>query len=127
MQLSDDTFEPYARLNYRNEFCFDISEFYDDLKRIRYIKVLIGRYKDTGTLQERLILNHLIAMGNIFNIEAVVRMLFFKLDEADYPIIKSFLRYLNFMPRIVYSVRGRDIWDSEIREDEHVISKLNQL
>ena len=127
MILSDDTFDPYARLHYRNECCMDINEFYDDLKRIRYIKVLIGRYKDTGSLQERLILNHLIAMGNMFDTEAVVKMLFYRLDENDYPIIKAFLKYLNFMPKIVYDIRGRDIWDDEIKEDIYVIQKLNEL
>lgn len=127
MQLTDDNFEPYARLHYRSEFCFDISEFYDDLKRIRYIRVLIGRYRDTGTLQERLILNHMIAMGNVFEVEAVVRMLFFKLDESYYPALKAFLRYLNFMPSVVKDIHGRDIWEYEIKEDEEIKTQLNQL
>lgn len=127
MRLSEDTFEPYAKLHYRNEFCFDESEFFDDLKRIRYIKVLIGRYKDTGSLQERLILNHIIAMGNMFDTEAVVKMLFFKLDEMVYPILKSFLIYLNFMPRIIYDVKGRDVWYEEIAEDEYITTKLKEL
>lgn len=127
MRLTQDTFEPYARLHYRNEFCFDETEFFDDLKRIRYIKVLIGRYKDTGTLQERLILNHFIAMGNMFEVEAVVRMIFFKLDEEHYSIVKSFLKYLNFMPKIVHDIHGRDIWDEEIKEDEYITIKLNEL
>lgn len=127
MRLTDDTFEPYARLHYRNEFCFDENEFFDDLKRIRYIKALIGRYKDTGTLQERLLLNHLITMGNMFEVEAVVKMLFFKLDETYYPVIKAFLKYLNFMPKIVSDIKGRDIWEEEIKEDEYITTKLNKL
>ena len=127
MILNDDNFEPYARYHYRNEFCFDETEFYDDIKRIRYIKVLIGRYRDTGSLQERLLLNHFIAMGNMFDIEAVVRMLFYKLEEVDYPVLKSYLRYLNFMPTIVKNIKGRDIWDEEIREDIIITQKLNDL
>ena len=64
--LNEDNFEPYAMRNYRNDFCFDLTEFHDDLRSIRYIKILINRYKNTGSLQERLILNHLITMSNVF-------------------------------------------------------------
>ena len=66
-------------------------------------------------------------MGNVFDIEAVVRMLFFKLEEEDHSVIKPFLKYLNFMPKVVFNIRGRDIWDAEIREDEHITQKLNLL
>lgn len=125
--LDDNNFEPYAMKNYRNEFCFDMNEFQEDLRSIRYIKILINRYKNTGTLQERLLLNHFISLGNIFIIEAVVKMLFYKISEEDWPILKSFLIYLHFMPNIVYNVSGRNIWSSEIQEDKQVLEKLNTL
>ena len=125
--ISDETFEPYAIKNYRNDFCFDMTEFHEDLRSIRYIKILINRYKNTGSLQERLILNHLITMGNIFNIDAVVKMLFFKLSEEDYPILKSFLLYLNFMPKVVYNIRGHNLWSSYIKEDINILQKLKRL
>lgn len=127
IELNDDTFELFAMKHYRNENCFDISEFYEDIKRIRYIRILINRYKDTGNLQERLILNHFIAMGNVFSIDGLVKLILHKVDEDDYQYIKPFLSYLNFMPKIVYGVKGRNIWDSEIRSDEHITKKLNEL
>lgn len=125
--IDDDTFEPYCMKNYRNEFCFDMAEFHEDLRSIRYIKILINRYKNTGSLQERLILNHLITLGNIFTTEAVVKMLFFKLPEEDYPILKSFLIYLNYMPKVVYNVRGHNIWSTDIKEDISILEKLKKL
>jgi len=125
--LNEDNFEPYAMRNYRNDFCFDLTEFHDDLRSIRYIKILINRYKNTGSLQERLILNHLITMSNVFTVDAVVKMLFYKLDEMDYPILKSFLSYLNYMPDIIYGIRGHNIWSSEIKEDTLITQRLKQL
>lgn len=127
VELTEDNFEPYAMFHYRNDQCITIDEFYSDLKRIRYIKSLINKYAASGDLRERLILNHIIAMGNVFTIEGVVKMLFFKLDEDDYPILKPFLVYLNFMPKIIYNLHGRNIWSTEIHEDIHVKEKLNNL
>jgi hypothetical protein len=126
-ELNDDNFEPYAMKHYRNDHCITIDEFYNDLKRIRYIRLLITRYKDSGDLRERLILNHLIALGNMFDVEAVVRMLFFRCEEEHYPVIKSFLSYLSFMPKVVYNINGHNIWSSEIKEDSHVLNKLKSI
>jgi len=127
MVLTDDTFEPYAMKHYTNDCCISMDEFYDDLKRVRYIRALVRRYAASNDLRERLILNHLIALGNVFSIEAVVKMVLFKLEESEYSIIKPFLDYLNFMPKIVYDVAGKDIWSSEIREDKYVIKKLKEI
>lgn len=127
LELNDETFEPYAMKHYRNDHCITIDEFYTDLKRVRYIRLLIERYKNSGDLRERLILNHIIALGNVFNIEGVVKMLFFKIEEDHHPILKSFLVYLSFMPKIVYNVNGRNIWSSEIKEDTHVSNTLKEL
>ena len=72
-----------------------MSEFEEDIKRIKYVKRLIKKYVVTGDLKERLILNHIIILSNVFGIEATVRMLFLKLDEKHYPILKTFLLFLN--------------------------------
>lgn len=126
-ELTEDTFEPYAMKHYKNDCCITIDEFYADLKRIRYIKGLIKKYRDSNDLRERLILNHIIVLGNLFDIEALVKMLLFKIKEEDYPIIKPFLVYLNFMPSIVYGVKGKNLWSSDIREDKYVVNKLKSL
>lgn len=125
--MTEDNFEPYAMYHYKNDHCITIDEFYNDLKRIRYIKSLINKYKASGELRERLILNHIIALGNMFTVESVVKMLFFRIDEEHHPVLKSFLVYLSFMPKIVYSVNGRNIWCSEIHEDPIVVNALKEL
>lgn len=127
LELTEDTFEPYAMRHYKNDCCITIDEFYTDLKRIRYIKGLIRRYRESDDLRERLILNHIIILGNIFNAEAVVKMLLFKIDEDDWEVIKPFLSYLNFMPKVIYNLNGRNIWASEIRDNQQVVHKLTEL
>ncbi len=72
-------------------------DFESDLKRIRYVKRLLKRYKNNGELKVHLILNHLIILFNVFN-EAAVPLLFYNLEEELWPAIKSFLIFLNRLP-----------------------------
>jgi hypothetical protein len=74
------------------------SEFEEDINRIKYVKRLLRKYRQTGEFKERLILNHVIILANVFGVEAATNMLFFKIDEEDYPILKTILIYLNYLP-----------------------------
>jgi hypothetical protein len=95
MKLGESTFLLYAAKYYDNPHCSDIAEFEEDLKRFQYLRKLFGRYKQTGELKERLILNHLIILYNCFGLETT-NMLFMKLDEY-HECLKPFDEYLNFM------------------------------
>jgi hypothetical protein len=106
--LDDETFLMFAMKAYDSPTCIP-SEFDEDLKRIKYIKRLIKRYKTTGELKERLILNHLIILSNVFGTKNTVRMLFLKIDKEDYAILKAFLIFLDYLPDIVYGVNGDNI------------------
>ena len=75
----------------------DAEEFYDDLNRFKYIKRLIGRYDNDNDLQERLLLNHIVILANVFGIKASVKMLWYKVNEEHWPIIKPMLLYLNYI------------------------------
>ena len=124
--LTDDNLLIYAMKCYNSPNCI-ISEFEDDYKRLKYIKRLIKKYKLTRDLRERLILNHIIVLSNVFGTEATVRMLFFKLDKDDYPILKPFLIFLNYMPNKVTGINGYNIHSSDIIMDNHVINKLRNI
>lgn len=124
--LSDDNFMIYAMKAYDKPNCI-MSEFEEDLKRIKYVKRLIKRYKATGELKERLILNHIIILSNVFGIEATVRMLFYKLDEDDFEVLKTFLLFLNFMPKIVRGVGSKDILSSDVSVDLFVGKRLRDV
>jgi hypothetical protein len=95
--LTSDNFIMYAMQNYDNPACVDIQEFEEDLKRFKYLKRLLNRYKNNGDLQERLILNHIIVIYNVFGIEASNRMMQFKIDDSYWPALKPFLIYLGYL------------------------------
>lgn len=95
--LNDDNFLIYAAKNYDRPHILQ-TEFEDDLKRIKYVKRLLRKYKQTGEFKERLILNHVIILGNVFGIEAATNMLFLRIDREDYPQLKTILIYLNYLP-----------------------------
>ena len=124
--LNDDNFMLYAMKAYDKPNAI-VSEFEEDLKRIKYVKRLINRYKDTGELKERLILNHIIILSNVFGVEPAVRMLFYKLDVVDYMILKTFLLFLNFMPKYINGIGGKYINSSDIGIDIIIGKKLKDL
>ena len=124
--LNDDNFMLYAMKSYDKPNCI-MSEFEEDFKRIKYVKRLIKRYKITGELKERLILNHIIVLTNVFGVEPAVRLLFYKIDEADYHTLKTFLLFLNFMPRYVNGIKGRYINSADISVDVIVGKRLQEL
>ena len=125
--LNDDTFLMYAMREYNNMQCTDIEEFYDDLKKIKYIKRLFNSYKNNGQLKERLILNHLIIFYNVFTLQAGTRILFYKIEKDFWPMLKTFLVYLDRMPDKIDSVRGEIIRTSDIQLDDGIITRLRTI
>ena len=125
--LNDDTFLMYAMREYNNMQCTDIEEFYDDLKKIKYIKRLFNSYKNNGQLKERLILNHLIIFYNVFTLQAGTRILFYKIEKDFWPILKTFLVYLDRMPDKIDSIRGEIIRTSDIQLDDGIITRLRTI
>lgn len=96
--LTEDNFVLYAMKNYDNPNCKGVEEFQDDLKRFRYLKRLFKKYKPGSGLKERLILNHIIVIYNLFGVEASTQMLFLKIEKKYWSQLKAFLLYLNVMP-----------------------------
>jgi hypothetical protein len=125
--LNDDNFLMYAMREYNNMQCTDIEEFYDDLKKIKYIKRLFNVYKNNGQLKERLILNHFIIFYNVFTVQAGTRILFYKIEKDFWPMLKTFLIYLDRMPDKIESIRGEIILASDIKLDDGIISRLRSI
>jgi len=100
--LNNDNFELYAARYYDNPSCLDVQDFYDDLARFKYIIRLLRKYRETGIIQERLVLNHIISIYNVFNIYAANRMMFYRIEPGLWPQIKTFLVYLNYIPETQY-------------------------
>ena len=125
--LTEESFLMFAMLEYNNMQCTDIEEFYDDLKKIKYIKRLFNIYKNDGQLKERLILNHLITWYNVFPTQAGTRILFYKIEEHFWPMLKTFLIFLERMPDKIESIRGKTILSPEIKLDEGIVTRLRTI
>jgi hypothetical protein len=122
-KLSEDNFVLYAMHNYDNPQCHSVQEFEDDLKRFLYLKKLITRYKLNNELRERLILNHIIVLYNVFG-DAATKMLFYKIDKKYWDVLATVLLYLNRMPE---QIPDTDVNLSDIVLDEEIISALRKI
>ena len=97
IELTEDNIVLYAAKNYYNPLGSDQEEFIEDLKRFKYIKRLVNRYLEHGYLADRLILNHLIIIHNVFGVKPGFEMLKIRLDDEQWPIIKPFLIFLKYI------------------------------
>ena len=125
--LNEENFLMYSMREYSNIQCTDVEEFYDDLKKIKYIKRLFNIYKNNGQLKERLILNHLIIVYNVFSVDAGTRILFYKIEDTFWPMLKTFLIFLDRMPEKIESIRGSTIRASDIKLDEGIVTRLRSI
>lgn len=121
--LTNENYIMYAMKHYTNPSCSGIEEFYEDMNRIKYLKKLFQTYLNTGVLKERLILNHIIILQNVLGIECSSRILFFKLSEQMHPVLKTFLVFLNTLPK--ETISEADI--SKIQMDEGAIEVLRSI
>ena len=125
--LNEGNFLMFSMKEYNNIQCIDIEEFYDDLKKIKYIKRLFNIYLNDGQLKERLILNHLIVFYNVFPIQAGTRILFYKIEEQFWPMLKTFLIFLDRMLDKIESIRGKTILATDIKLDEGIVTRLRTI
>ena len=125
--LNEKNFLLYAMKYYDNPQCVEVEEFNDDLKKIKYIKRLFNQYALEGVLKERLLLNHIIVFYNVFSVEAATRILFFKLEEEVWPMLKTFLFYLNFLPNKIESIDGKEILTDDIPMDQGIVDSLRKF
>ena len=123
--LNEKTFMLYLMQNYDNPQCEGIEEFNEDINRIKYIKRLLGRFEKKGTLKERLILNHIIILGNVFGAKATCRILFHKIETELHPYLKSFLLFLNYLPEMEYEIPEVEL--RKIPVDFRIIKRLKEI
>ena len=114
-KITADNVNMFAIKHYDNPQCEGEKEFYDDMKKFKYIKRLLRKYKETGVLKERLLLNHIIVLNNLFGPEAGVTLLLFKIQKEHWETLKSFLLFLNM------------IREDELQEYSHKEKILTEL
>ena len=117
-KLTDENLFLYAAKHYDNPTFSDIDDFHEDLKRFKYIKRLLNRYNEQNDLAERLILNHLVVVFNVFGVEATLNILELKLEEKHWSVIKPFLIFLNYIKNDQYT---------NIEMDKVVVERLRKI
>ncbi len=124
--LNNDNVTIYAVKAYDRPNCI-MSEFKDDMKRFNYLKRLFKRYRKLDELRERLVLNHLVVLYNVFGPEAATRLLFYKMSKDDYSALKTYLVFLSVMPDRVRGIKGQDIISSDIPVDLKIADMLRDI
>ena len=124
--LTNENYMLYAMKVYDKPNCI-MSEFKEDMKRFNYLKRLFRRYAKVGELRERLVINHIVVLYNVFGVEAATRLLFYKMAKSDYSVLKTYLLFLSYMPAVVKGIKGQDIKSSEISVDMNIAEVLRGI
>ena len=124
--LNDDNVMLYAIKAYDKPNCI-MSEFSEDMKRFNYLKRLFRRYRKHNELRERLVLNHLVVLNNVFGVEVTTRLLFYEMSPNDYPQLKTYLLFLSCMPDVIVGIQGKNILSSSIEVNMEIADVLRTL
>jgi hypothetical protein len=124
--LNDENVLIYAMKAYDRPNCI-MSEFKEDMKRFNYLKRLFFRYRKFDELRERLIINHLVVLHNVFGFEVTTRLLFYKISKSDYSALKTYLLFLNIMPDVIKGIKGNNIKSSDIPVDMKIADTLRTI
>jgi hypothetical protein len=124
--LTEQNFSLFAAQSYNNPSCMDVLEFQEDLNRIKYLKRLFKRYDEKGDLKERLVINHLIVIYNVFEREAATRMLVMKLDGYLH-YLKPFLVMMGYWPRTIDGIKGINIDGDGVPIDSKIAETLRRI
>jgi len=103
------------------------SELWEDLKHLSYVRRLFRRYHQYEELRERLILNHIVILYNIFGVPAATRLLFYYVRPEDYAILKTFLVFLSYMPERVEGINSKEIISSDLQVDAVIVDALRKI
>lgn len=126
-KLSNKNFILFCASYYDNYQFSSTEEFFEDLRRIKYIKKLLTRYEQSGDLRERLILNHIIVLNNCFGPDILCKILYLKFKNKMH-MIKPFLIFLNILPEIIYNVENEYIVETDlINMDVEIINRLRKI
>jgi hypothetical protein len=96
-ELNEDNFILFAIKHYENPQAVTEDDFYDDMKRFKWIKRLLKKYKVNGEMNIHLLINHFLILYNIFG-DAATPLLFFKIDAEYWSFIKTLIIYLGRFP-----------------------------
>ena len=117
-EITKDNWLLFAQQNYDNPTLEKEEEFYEDIKRFKYLKRLFRKYDITNEIKVRLVLNHIVVLQNVFCVDVEVTLLLFKIQSEHWKALKSFLIFLNL-------IQSDELGD--IEEDKHILEVLREL
>jgi len=117
-ELNEENFVLFASRHYDNPQCMSVEEFHHDLQRFKYLKRLLRRYTQNDDLQERLILNHIVVLYNVFGIDPANKMMFYRMEHEYWSAVKTFLIFLNYL---------RDDELVDVPLDQTIVERLRNL
>ena len=123
-RLTEENYQIFAMQHYDNQECNSVEDFYEDINRIKYIKRLFRRYVKKDELRERLIINHMVSLRNVFGVEPATRLLFFKIEKELWSVLKTFLVLLSYMPE---RLKDPEVISSDIPLDERIVNTLRKI
>lgn len=127
IKLTEENFLLYAAQNYDNPQSFSTEEFFEDLERIKYLKKLATRYNDDKNLKLNLVMNHIIILSNVFSVEVLNKLLYFKMKD-QFVFVKPFLFYLNKLSSEITNVGNESRVDTSIiYMDEKILTELRKI
>ncbi len=125
--LNEQNYIIFCARHYVNPVNYSTDDFFEDLKRVRYIKKLCSKYENGGELKERLILNHIIVLCNSFGPNITSKILYFKL-HSQFPLLKPFLLYLGILPDKLYNIGDENVIDTtKILSDIFIEQRLQEI
>ena len=117
-EITKDNWLLFAQQNYSNPTLETSVEFLEDIKRFKYLKRLFRKYKTTGEVKIRLIINHIVVLQNVFGADVAITLLLFKIDREYWSVLKTVLSYL----KLLYEHEMPDV-----DEDEKIKQMLREL
>lgn len=105
----------FAMKHYENPQLSSIEDFEIDIKRFSYVQSLLYRYKNKQELCDRLIINHIVILVNMFGPSATVVLFYAKADKKYWPALSSFFKLLNMIEK------------EEAESDQYVDSVLENI
>ena len=98
-ELNEDNYLLFAIRNYDNPQAATKEDFYEDLRRFKYIKRLLKKYHKGSEVKLNLLLNHIIIVYNVFG-DAAPLLLFYKMEQEYWSDIKTIMIFLNRYPEM---------------------------
>jgi hypothetical protein len=126
-KLTRDNFLMYAIKHYQSPIIVGMEEFHEDLKYLRYVKRWVNTFNQKGFIKERIVLNHIVVLCNMFTPQHAVKMLFYKIDEDGWSVLKSFCLYLKIMPQKLVGIKDSIIFTDEIPSNKQIDMMLEKL